>query len=83
MKKLLGGFGTISGASYPFRALGLFWRYPKLYRYITVPIILNFAIAIALYGGLLFFGFEFIRNIQADLTTWFDQLLSNVSSTKI
>ena len=78
MKKILGGFGTVAGATYPLRALKLFWQHPKLWGYITIPIVVNLVIAIALYGGLLFFGFEFINNIQTDLVTWFNQLLANL-----
>jgi CysZ protein len=80
MKKILGGFGTVAGAFYPLKALKLFWQYPKLRSYITIPILVNSLVAIALYGGLLFFGFEFIADIQTDLTTWFDGLLANLPS---
>lgn len=78
MKKILGGFGTVAGATYPLKALGVFWRHPRLWGYITIPIIVNLVIAIALYGGLLFFGFEFITDIQTNLITWFEQLLVNL-----
>ena len=80
MKKILGGFGTVTGAFYPLKALRLFWQYPKLRSYIIIPILVNGLVAIALYGGLLFFGFEFIADIQTDLTTWFDGLLTNLPS---
>lgn len=80
MKRILGGFGTVSGALYPLKALKLFWQYPKLWSYIAIPILVNGIIAIALYGGLLFFGFEFIRELQTDLTNWFAQLLTNLPS---
>lgn len=80
MKRILGGFGTVAGVLYPLRALKLFWQYPKLWGYITIPILVNSIVAIALYGGLLFFGFEFIADIQTDLTTWFDGLLANLPS---
>ena len=78
MKKILGGFGTVAGATYPLRALRLFGQQPKLWSYIIIPIIVNFVVAIALYGGLLFFGFEFINSIQADLVMQFDGLLANL-----
>ena len=78
MKKILGGFGTIAGATYPFKALSIFWRYPKLWGYVTIPIAVNSIVAIAIYGGFLFFGFELIAEVQGDLIIWFDRLLSNL-----
>ena len=80
MKRILGGFGTVAGAFYPLKALRLFWQHPELWSYITIPILVNSIIAIALYGGLLFFGFEFIGELQTDLTIWFDRLLTNLPS---
>lgn len=78
MKRILGGFGTLAGATYPFRALGLFVKHPKLWGYITIPIIVNLVLAIAIYGGFLFFGFEFIADIQTNLITGFDRLVANL-----
>lgn len=76
IKKVLGGFGTIAGATYPLRAFILFLRYPKLLGYIFIPIILNLIVAIALYSGLLFFGLEFITEIQLDISTKLSQLIA-------
>lgn len=78
MKTILSGFGTITGATYPVKALSLFWRYPQLWGYITVPVIVNLIVAIAIYGGFLFFGFEFINDLQNDLITWFNQLIADL-----
>ena len=78
MKRILGGFGTIAGATYPFKALKLFLKHPKLRGYIVMPIVVNLIIAIAIYGGLLFFGWEFLDNIQKDLTLWSNQLIANL-----
>ena len=55
MRKILGGFGTVAGATYPLRALRLFGRQPKLWSYIIIPIVVNLVIAIALYGGFFIF----------------------------
>lgn len=78
IKKVLGGFGTVAGATYPLRALILFIRHPKLLGYIIVPIIFNLIIAIALYGGLLFFGLEFISELQVDLSTRLSQIIADL-----
>ena len=66
MKKVIGGFGAVSGATYPLRALGVFWQNPSLWGYIVIPIVLNCLIAIAIYSGLFFFGWELIDNFQTD-----------------
>jgi len=78
IKKVLGGFGTIAGATYPLRALILFLRHPKLLGYIIIPIILNLIIAIALYSGLLFFGMEFIAEIQLEFSTKLSELIAHL-----
>ena len=78
MKRIFGGFGTLAGATYPFRALRFFFKHPKLWGYITVPIIVNLVLAIAIYGSFLFFGLEFIADIQINLTTGFDKLIADL-----
>nr|WP_238568978.1 EI24 domain-containing protein [Xenococcus sp. PCC 7305] len=78
IKKVLGGFGTVAGATYPFRALILFIRHPKLIGYIVIPIILNLIIAIAIYGGLLFFGLDLITEIQVDISTRLSQFIAEL-----
>ena len=78
IKKILGGFGTVAGATYPCRALILFTRHPKLLGYIVIPIIVNLIVAIALYGSLLFFGLEFIAEIQVDISTRLGQLIADL-----
>ncbi len=42
LSRILGGFGTVRGATYPFKALITFIKNPCLIKYI--------AVAIALYG---------------------------------
>lgn len=76
--RILGGFGTAAGAVYPFKALALFNKNPQLIKYIIVPIIVNLIIAIALYSGLLFFGFQLADGIKADLTLWLDRLTADL-----
>ena len=78
IKKVLGGFGTIAGTTYPLRALILLLRHPKLLGYIFIPIILNLIVAIALYSALLFFGLEFIAEIQLDISIRLNQLIANL-----
>ena len=78
IKKILGGFGTVAGATYPCRALILFIRNPQLLGYIVIPIIVNLIIAIAIYGGLLFFGLEFIAELKVDISTRLGQLIADL-----
>lgn len=78
MKKVIGGFGAISGATYPLRALGIFWRNPSLWSYMIVPIVLNLGIAIAIYSGLFFFGWGLINNFQTDFIAWLNSWLAQL-----
>ena len=78
MAKILGGFGLLAGATYPFRVLGVFIRYPRLWGYMLIPILVNCLVAILLYAGLLFFGFETLENLSNGLTIWLDNWISNL-----
>lgn len=78
IKKILGGFGTLDGATYPFKALMTFINNPRLIKYIAIPIAVNLVVAIALYSGLLYFGWQIVDGIQGDLTTWLNQLIDNL-----
>jgi CysZ protein len=78
LAKILGGFGTLNGATYPFRALITFIQNPRLIKYIVIPILVNIVVAIALYSGLLYFGWQIVDSIQADVTTWLNQLIANL-----
>ena len=74
-RRILGGFGTIAGATYPAQALVTFVKNPRLFKYIVVPIIVNLVIAIALYSGLLYFGLNLVDRVKVDVTSWLNQLI--------
>ena len=78
LKKILGGFGTLDGATYPFKALITFIKNPRLIKYIAIPIAVNMVVAIALYSGLLYFGWQIVDSLQADLTVWLNQGIANL-----
>ena len=78
IKRVLGGFGTIAGATYPFKALVVFLKNPELIKYIAIPILVNLVVAIALYSGLLYFGWQIVDGVQADVTTWFDGFIASL-----
>ncbi len=78
INKILGGFGTLDGATYPFRALNTFIKNPRLIKYIAIPILVNIVVAIALYSGLLYFGWQIVDGVQTDVTGWLNQLIDRL-----
>jgi len=76
--KILGGFGTLDGATYPIKALIAFIKNPQLLKYIVIPILVNIVVAIALYSGLLYFGWQIVDGVQGDLTIWINQWIANL-----
>ena len=78
VKKILGGFGTLDGATYPLKALIVFIKNPRLIKYIAIPIFVNSLVAIALYSGLLYFGWQIVDGVRGDLTLWLNQAIENL-----
>lgn len=78
LKKILGGFGTLDGAIYPLKALITFIKNPQLIKYIAIPIMVNIVVAIALYSGLLFFGWQIVDEVQGDITLWVNQIITSL-----
>lgn len=78
VQKILGGFGTLDGATYPFKALVAFIKNPHLIKYIAIPILVNIVVAIALYSGLLFFGWQIVDGVQGDINTWINQWIASL-----
>ena len=76
--RILSGFGLITGATYPFRALVTFLRNPRLWQYIAIPILVNLVVAIALYSGLLLFGFHIVEDVTLDVSRWLDNIIVNL-----
>ena len=76
--RVLGGFGTFDGATYPFKALITFIKNPRLLKYIVIPILVNIIVAIALYSGLLYFGWQIVDGVQADVTVWLNQIIADL-----
>jgi CysZ protein len=59
--------GLIDGASYPFRAAALIARTPSLWPYLIVPVLVNVAVGVLIYAGLLAAGFRGIDRLMAGL----------------
>ncbi|NER97988.1 MAG: hypothetical protein F6J86_29780 [Symploca sp. SIO1B1] len=78
MGKVLGGFGLLTGATYPLRALMLFQRTPRLWGYMVIPILVNLIVGIALYAGLLLPGWQGVENLTVHLNNWFDRLIADL-----
>lgn len=78
MRKALGGFGLVAGATYPLRSLAVFRRTPRLWSYVAIPILVNFVVGFVLYGGLLFFGWESIADLITNLSNWLDTLIAKL-----
>ncbi|MEL6929293.1 MAG: EI24 domain-containing protein [Cyanobacteria bacterium J06600_6] len=78
IKRILGGFGILDGVTYPFRALVTFIKNPQLIKYIAIPILVNIVVAIALYSGLLYFGWQIIDGVQGDVTIWLNQMIGSL-----
>jgi len=62
--------GFIAGLTYPFRALGVLARAPRLWQYVLVPILVNLLVGATLYAGLLFAGFRAIDAMVLGLPGW-------------
>jgi CysZ protein len=78
MRKVLSGFGLLTGATYPFRAIAVFISQPRLWGYVVVPILVNFIVGVILYTGLLFFGWESVGYLSDSLTRWVNSLIANL-----
>ena len=76
--KILCGFGFFTGATYPLRSLLVFFRNPRLWGYLIVPILVNFVIGIALYLGLLFPSLSATESLEVKLSNQLNNLIANL-----
>ena len=60
----------ISGALYPLYATAVLARAPRLWRYVLIPLLLNFLVGVTLYATLLFAGLSAIDSLVAGLPAW-------------
>jgi CysZ protein len=59
-----------AGLTYPFRALGLLSRTPRLWRYVLIPIVVNLLVGATVYAALLFAGLRWVDAFVAGLPAW-------------
>jgi CysZ protein len=78
MRQVLSGFGFLTGASYPFRALAIIRRTPRLWGYLIVPLLLNLLLGITFYAGTLYFGWGAVQDLTIHLTNWIDNAIANL-----
>lgn len=69
----------ISGATYPFKALWLLLKMPRLRRYVLIPVLINLLLGITVYVGLLFLGLGAIDALFASLPAWTAEVSHDVS----
>ncbi|GAB4379858.1 MAG: hypothetical protein Kow00121_34860 [Elainellaceae cyanobacterium] len=75
-----GPVSLIAGATYPFRALWLFIKTPRLRSYILAPILVNLVLGVTVYAGLLFGGMQAIDTLLSNLPVWTAELSQEASS---
>jgi CysZ protein len=78
MRNVLSGFGFFSGATYPCRTLSLLRRNPRLWGYLLVPLLLNLILGTVLYAGCLYFGWQVVQDLIANLSNWIDSQIANL-----
>ena len=78
MLRLLSGFGLITGATYPLRAIGLLLKRPRLWQYLIIPILVNFILGALLYGSSLYWGLQGVATLTEQLSQSLDQLIANL-----
>lgn len=78
MLQILSGFGLLTGASYPFRALSVLNKTPRLWGYLITPILVNIFLGITLDAGSLFFGWQIVQDWKVSLSQWVDSLIVNL-----
>ncbi len=71
-------FSIITGATYPIRALNLFWRNRYLWQYLIRPIAINICVGLVLYFSLLLPGWDLIQDLGRSGELWFEQLIANL-----
>lgn len=70
--------GFVAGATYPLQALAFLLSTPKLWGSVVFPILLNGAVGIALYVGLLLPGWELVTRWSSGFPVWVQQWVTNL-----
>jgi len=78
MLRILSGFGLITGATYPLRAIALLFKRPSLWKYLIIPILVNLLLGGLLYGGFLYWGWQGVEILTKELSQNLDQLIADL-----
>jgi CysZ protein len=70
--------GLITGTTYPLRALVFLKQTPQLWSFVAIPILVNIAIGVALYVGLLLPGWQLIQQWGSGLPTWSSEWIATL-----
>jgi len=78
MSSLLSGFGLVTGATYPLRAIALLLKRPSLWQYLMIPILINLVLGSLLYGSFLYWGWQGVETLTTQLSQNVDQLIAEL-----
>ena len=78
MLRVLSGFGLVTGATYPLRAIALLLRKPSLCQYLIIPIFVNLILGILLYGSFVYWGWQGVEALTTQLSQSLDQLIAEL-----
>ena len=78
MLRLLSGFGLVTGATYPLRAIALLFKKPHLWQYLIFPVLVNVILGALLYGSFLYWGWQGVEGLTAQLSDHLNQLIANL-----
>jgi CysZ protein len=78
MLRIFSGFGLVTGATYPLRAIALLLKKPGLWRYLIIPILVNLVLGALLYGSSLYWGWQGVEALTTQLSQNLDQLIADL-----
>jgi len=77
-KQILTGFGFFTGVSYPFQAIRILGQNRKLWKYLIIPILINFLAGITTYILLLNPSLKLFDTITNNVILWVDKVIDKL-----
>jgi CysZ protein len=77
-RQIFTGFGFFTGISYPFLAIKFLAENKKLWLYLIIPIIINFAVGISTYILLLKPSLNLFDSLTNDIVIWVDKAIDKL-----